>query len=267
MPAVQPPRRSPRSIARLFDKTRRDVLVTQTREARLRLGLRLLGLTGAGTSRVLNSSNAVVRRVLGNLASEDYVRFEPLTSSALRYAQRTAAMKLTRIPYDVSEGAALKFGYGERERLRVEPATDGFAVAWTTRLPSELLLERLRIFVPDEGDAELFINADGSFRAATVPSGQAIDTLIGSETPPFWRLELPERALTWQRELDGRPRQPPVGLMGYISDQREPAYLTELLTATATPFIGLSARSIVAECEPTIELALASQPSEESHEL
>jgi hypothetical protein len=250
-------------MAKVVDKAGRDVLITQTREARRILRLRVLGLTGAGTSRVLASRNALVRRLAASLARQDYVRLDPLASSAWRYAERTLATEPSTVTYEVSRGEALHFGYGKFEHFQVEPASGGVALAWSTLLPLEVLLERLRPFLQGTGDAELHVNVKGSFRESVVPADQAIAVLLDEEQPRFWRLDIPERAITWERDADTRIADLPFGLMGYITDRHEPEYLSALVTATATPRIGRSAEALLGESEETIRLALAARPDEE----
>lgn len=256
MPVLEPQRRSDRWTASWGRKENRDLLVVQTRSARgLQIRLRVLGLTGTGTVRVLASRNALVRRVLSELLRKDQVTVRPLAASALRYGSTRTAVEPAQTAYRVQGGRALQFEFPTGDRLNVEPSKEEFSMAWTTNLPSDTLLGRLEPLIAGRGDTGLIVNDDGEFRELAVSANEAVPMLVSEGQSRFWRVDFDDRSLTWERGEPNVPGAPDVGLMGFIGAVYEPEYLRALIEATATLTIGANAQALLEACVPVIDAA------------
>jgi hypothetical protein len=148
----------------------------------------------------------------------------------------------------------LQFAYGDGERLYVEPAGGEFALAWTTALPSAALLDLLHTVVALDAGVGIVFNDHGEFREETRSGREAVG-LLQERDPAFWRLDLDDRAITWER-ADQNASVPASGLMGFIGTTSDPSDLTRLVEATATPLVGANAQSLVSDCWPVIDAAI-----------
>jgi len=276
MPVLESPKSLARTIAiRDLDQDR-DLLIVQTRglEGKWPVGrirARLLGLSGPGTSQVLASGNFIVRRLVGGLEPFVQTRLLALpTSAELADAVRVRADP-DMIPrrYEAEGQEALQFDIAAGERLNVEPAEGFFSMAWSTALPVETLLQRLEAFLPESARARLTVGVDDGFEEISEPASLAVHRLLESgDGPGFWRLDLPDRTITW--ELRGAPSveyaapppipdAPPQGLMGFMAEVFDPDYMARLIEATATPMIGANVGSLLSECSSAIMAAHVSR--------
>jgi hypothetical protein len=260
----------PHSIAIRTRKHEDDLLIIQTRKLgttkpSMRLRLRLLGLSGLGTSHLHPSSSAFVRRLIVPLRKSQLVEIHPLALPASTLPADpncvTLETDVAQTPYDAEGHGALQLTVGQGERLNVEPADGYFSMAWTTALPVVALLRRLEVLLDPAAPVELTIGVDHGFQTTDSPTASAIERLIDAQDDVgFWRLDLEDRTLTWERdETPPMSGGPALGLMGFIGDAFDAGYMENLITATATPMIGANAQTLLTRCDDAIGAAHVSR--------
>jgi len=267
MPVLMPEKKPGESLVGFARKERRDLLVVQTREAvrrATRVRLRMLGLTGEGTYRVLASSSGIVRRLVGELSRSQSVEIRPLALSASRTTDEDTSMgtAMTQASYPVAAGEALQGRLTESERINFGPSDGQFSIAWTTGLPVETLLPRLQALLADRSEVELTVGVANGFETDTMQVADAVRRLVDAPAETdFWRIDLSDRSLTWERGSPtlGLPG-PPFGLMGFIGERYDRGYLENLIQATATPAVGANAGTLLAKCGPVIDAANVRRP-------
>jgi hypothetical protein len=261
MPTLESPKNLARRLANRDSDRQRDLLVVQTHglhaaQRAIRFRLRLLGLSGPGTSHLHASDRFIVRRLVASLAR--FVEIRPLARPASTLRADAVCMpreaNVTREPYEVEDGEALQLDVAQGERLNVEPAEGGFSMAWTTALPATTMLQRLERLLPESAGAELTVGVADGFEETTEPVSHALGRLTEAvEEPGFWRLDLDDRTLTWERS-DTPPFAggPAPGLMGFIGEVFDANYMAHLIGATATPMIGANVAMLLAQCDSVI---------------
>lgn len=228
-----------------------DLLVVQKgkpspRHGRSRLALRILGLSGQGSSRVVPSRHPTVRRALAT--TRVYVDVVPLALPAEPEASDTfatlAATSMNEERYEVEGGEGIQFDLLDGERLNMESREGYYSMAWTTALPLEALVPRLHEFLGPEADALAVMVVAGD----EGENGEGLDSVlsVSEQRPSFWRLETSQLTLTWEAydtAIEGEP-----GLLGVIADEFSAPMMQRLLEATATPLIGAESSELVERC-------------------
>lgn len=255
-----------RALLRDADEDR-DLLLIQVAdpppdERRMRFRLKILGLSGRGSTNVLASSNPGVRRLLAG--SRRFVHAVPLAMSAARepvdaYVMSREEEAVRPESYPVEGHEALQFDVGDDERLYVEPYGGHFSLAWTTALSSPALLRRLEELLPANQDGTWTVTTGNSDETLTGPVQEILDRLASNDEPlEFWRLDLPDRAFTWERrevlaDVVGH------GLMGFIGVDFSEGDLSRLIEATATPAVGARVLELVHQGAQAVRTARALQ--------
>lgn len=165
--------------------------------------------------------------------------------------------------YKSSGGTSEHRTYVAGEEAQIELHKMSFSVLWSAALPAKGFLYTVRALVA---------NADGTARMSTVdnqplecPLDQLSETVEANpDRLTFIRIDLPDRAVTWEapdlsRSLGAHPYLP--GQVGAICRQFEPDWLRQLLVETATPHIAADADSLL---EATARLTKDFHPSAEA---
>jgi hypothetical protein len=208
--------------------------------------LRVLGLSGRGTSSMQPSASPYVQRLA--LRLRRFVHVEPLAVSATnRWVEVSEVGEDAMKPeyYDVDGRQAVQFDLSETEHLNVEPYEGYFSMAWSSQLPLSSLLLRVIDRLRSDTVGELTVQKGEGFEVAWEGSDlrAGLASLISYEdATEFWRLDAGDQTLTWERSSE--PDQIP-NLMGLISDRFDPSEIQALLALTATASVGEHARELV----------------------
>ena len=139
--------------------------------------------------------------------------------------------------YLVEGHEALFFDMGSDDGFYVEPYGDHFSLAWTTTRPAGALLELLQELLPRGESGTWTVTTEGQDERLTGPLEAVFDRLAThDELLDFWRFDLPDHALTWERKQasdDCVER----GLMGFIGVRFSEDALSRLIEATASPMV------------------------------
>jgi hypothetical protein len=246
LPTLETPKRNlHKALLRDADENR-DLLLVQSRdpprhERRIRFGLRVLGLSGAGTARELASSNPAVRRLISS--TRQFVHLVPLAISAVPEKADAFCMSkdatVNRELYPVEDHTALQFDVGHDERLNIEPYEDHFSLAWTTALSIGPLVGRLQEFLPGAAHVTCIVSSSDDEDSSFSGSREEVVSRLSAQTKSleFWRLDFSDRAYTWERDHTSGDLVDR-GLMGFIGVVFSMPELSRLISATATPAIG-----------------------------